>query len=256
MELRKKFAGFWPLFISTHLHPWTRRFHAFGNSLMAAMFLTFALTGHWLFFGLAFLGYVPSWIGHFVFEKNVPVTIKSPYLSAFSDLKMIGLMASGELDDELLRLFGTKTPAVGAPILVSPEDEQIYQEKLRYRIRAEIDAHPFTNYWDIFLLKHQRPLNIWIHVLAMIYLYALIAYVFVSGHWAYLVLIPLSQIAGLISHATFERNHIDFEDALFSPRAFLCLNRMMLLVLTGRYGAEARRAKAAFDQSRALSTQG
>jgi hypothetical protein len=80
----------------------------------------------------------------------------------------------------------------------------------------------------------------------MIYLYTLIAYSFYSGRWALLFLIPLSQIAGLIAHATVERSHIDFEDAIFSPRAFSCLNRMMLLCLTGRYGRELARVQAKF----------
>lgn len=244
MSLRERFNEFWPLFISTHLSPWNRRFHLFGNVLMFSSFAVFALTGRWQALAIGFLGYIPSWIGHFLFEGNVPVTLKSPYLSALSDLKMVGLMAAGELEPELERLFGSKNPSPGTPIRVSPDDERRYQEALRYRVNASIPRYPSRDYWEIFLLKHQNPINITVHALAMVYLYLLIGYSIYSGHWALLVLIPLSQIAGLISHAIFERSHIDFEDAIFSVRAFSCLNRMLYLCLTGRYGRELARLQA------------
>ncbi len=241
--LQQRFNGFWPLFISTHLSPKNRWFHACGNLVMFCSFVAFAATGRWIFLALGFAGYIPSWIGHLVCEGNVPVTLKSPYLSALSDMKMIGLMLAGELEPELIRLFGTPNPKPGALILVSPDEEREYQAQLRYRIRANIPEHPFRDYWSIFLLKHQNPINVWAHTLAMVYLYALLFVVLTSGKWELLIGIPLAQIIGLISHAAVERTHIDFEDALFSPRSFLCLNRMMIYTLTGRYWTELSRVQ-------------
>ncbi len=234
---------FWPLFIGTHLNPWNRRFHAFGVIVMFTFFAVFATTGRWGFLLAGFAGYAPSWIGHFLFEGNVPVTIKNPLLSALCDLKMMGMMASGELSAELFRLFGSRSPTPGTPCRVSLENEVAYQEALRYKIGAEIPSHPFTDYWDIFLLKHQNAVNVWVHVLAMLYLYGLLAYVALSGRYSLLIALPLSQLAGLISHALVERTHIDFQDAIFSPRAFFSLNRMMVLVLTSRYWTELERVQ-------------
>jgi hypothetical protein len=65
----------------------------------------------------------------------------------------------------------------------------------------------------------------------------------VTQQWSLLFLVPLAPLSGLVSHALFERNHIDFEDALFSPRAFICLQRMTFGVLTGRYWRQVKEAQ-------------
>jgi len=243
VNFRKKLVDFWPLFIGTHLHPWNRRFHVAGNLLMATCLLTAGGTGRWIFLPLAFLGYLPSWLGHFCFEGNLPVTLKSPLVSGLCDLKMMGLMLAGELDPELLRLFGSVAPRPGTQMQLSLDQERAFQKSLRFRIRREIEDHPFQDYWDIFLLKHQNKWNVGWHVAAMLLLYAIIGVAFLTAHWQWLLLIPLSQLIGLFSHAMLERTHIDFEDAIFSRRAFWCLNKMMILTLTGRYGRDLRQVQ-------------
>jgi succinate dehydrogenase/fumarate reductase cytochrome b subunit len=61
-----------------------------------------------------------------------------------------------------------------------------------------------------------------------------------------LALLPLSQFTGLVGHRLFERTPIDRQDAIFSLRATLSLNRMMLALLRGRYFLEVARAKASW----------
>lgn len=243
MSLHERVNQFWPVFLATHLDPWNRRCHLVGNVVLFGAFAGFALSGWWPLLVVGVAGYVPSWIGHFLCERNRPATLQAPILSALCDLKMIGYMLSGELDDEIERLFGSRTPTPGTPVCVSPEAEKAYQQRMRLRVRAEMGPHPFEGYWEVFVLKHQNPINIWVHVFAMIYLYALLAFVVTTQRWELLIIIPLAQISGLVSHAFFERSFIDFDDALFSPRAFRCLNRMLCLVLTGRYGKELRRVQ-------------
>lgn len=240
--LRRAINDFWPVFIAAHLHPKTQLMHGLGTIWMFSNFGLFAVTGRPLFLLLAFFGYTPSWISHFVFEKNIPPTLRNPLVAGLCELKMVGLMVADELKPELRRLFGTEAPAPGSPCLVSIEDERAYQESIRYRIRAALPTHPFSDYWKIFLMKHQSPICVGLHAAAMIYLYGLLAYTFTSGRYSLLFAVPLTQLIGLASHALFERNHIDFEDAIFSYRAFLCLNRMLALLLVGRYFVAARAA--------------
>ena len=32
-------------------------------------------------------------------------------------------------------------------------------------LRKEIDNYPYSDYWEVFVLKHQNPVNILIHML-------------------------------------------------------------------------------------------
>lgn len=253
-KLRRSLNDFWPIFIAAHLDRRNQYLHVAGTIFMFSNLACFALTGKLLHLGLALCGYLPSWIGHLVFEKNVPPTMRNPIVAGLCELKMVALMVAGELENEVERLFGSPDAAPGSKCILSVEEERIYQEALRYRIRENVQAHPFgEDYWKIFLMKHQNPLCVIIHVVAMIYLYALVAYILLSGRYELIVAIPLTQVMGLMSHALFERNHIDFEDAIFSPRAFLCLNRMLFLVLTGQYFSKAR--AAAFELYSITSSQ-
>ena len=48
-------------------------------------------------------GYALAWLGHLVFEHNRPETFGHPGWSLISDLRMLGLFASGRLGRELRR---------------------------------------------------------------------------------------------------------------------------------------------------------
>jgi hypothetical protein len=170
LTYRNKFNSFWPLFISKHLNPWNRRAHLIGNIWMFCFFVAAGMTLDWKFLAAGFAGYVPSWFGHLYFERNIPNTFQGPILSALCDLKMIGMMFAGELDDEITRLFGNSRPAAGSPVLVTDEQEQKYQAALRHRISKSVPSHPFSQYWDIFLIKHRHVVNVWIHALAIVFL--------------------------------------------------------------------------------------
>src|SRR5690606_18340779 len=50
------------------------------------------------------LGYGPAWIGHFVFEKNVPATFGHPLWSLRADFVMLGKMILGTMDAEVARV--------------------------------------------------------------------------------------------------------------------------------------------------------
>lgn len=108
------------------------------------------------------------------------------------------------------------------------------------RLRIDDAPHPFTDYWDVFVLKHRHPANIALHVLGVVLFYGIaIAALATRNAWLLLAL-PSSQLAGLLGHALFERSPIDIRDAVFSTRASRCLNRMFVRVLTGRYADDIR----------------
>jgi N-acyl-D-aspartate/D-glutamate deacylase len=107
-------------------------------------------------------------------------------------------------------------------------------------ISDRIPNHPFTDYWDIFVLKHQHPANIALHVVGIVFFYGLLVAIWQSHNLWLLWGIPLTQFFGLIGHGIFESSYIDRQDALFSWRASFCLGKMLVRLVQGRYLADIR----------------
>ncbi|MBE9242362.1 Mpo1-like protein [Synechocystis salina] len=105
----------------------------------------------------------------------------------------------------------------------------------RNKINTHILDHPFTDYWDIFVLKHQNPLNIALHLVGIVIFYGLLLSAWQLHQPLLLFALPLSQLTGLLGHFFFEKSHIDLQDAIFSWRASFCLGRLFWQVLTGKY---------------------
>ncbi|HLO47729.1 MAG TPA: Mpo1-like protein [Kamptonema sp.] len=112
------------------------------------------------------------------------------------------------------------------------------QQKLRNQINDRIFDHPFTDYWDIFVLKHQHPINIALHIIGILFFYGLLFAIWKSQNYWLLLGLPLTQLIGLAGHFLFERSHIDLQDAVFSWRASFCLGRLLFRVLSGKYGED------------------
>lgn len=127
------------------------------------------------------------------------------------------------------------------------------EDPLRNAISSTVVDHPFTSYWDIFVLKHQNPWNVAFHALGVVIFYGLAVAALVTGRYWLLFLLPSSQIVGLVGHRLFERSHIDKRDAVFSTRASRALNIMFLRLVTGRYWRDVRKNQEALRayQSRA-----
>jgi len=111
---------------------------------------------------------------------------------------------------------------------------------LRNRISKDIPDCLFTDYWDVFVLKHQHPANIVLHVIGIGIFYGLLCAAMVTHNAWLLCGLPLAQASGLIGHFLFERSHIDLQDAVFSWRASYCLGRMLWRILLGKYGEDIR----------------
>jgi hypothetical protein len=144
------------------------------------------------------------------------------------------VMANGVLANSL-----GKEP-FGEVLLSSNEVSNIIRSDPRNRINDTITDHPFVDYWDIFVLKHQDVRNISSHFLGVLIIYSILVSVLLTRNFWLLLLLPLSQIIGLLGHFLFERSHIDKKDAIFSWRAVYCLNKMFFRVLTGKYFQDIR----------------
>jgi hypothetical protein len=145
---------------------------------------------------------------------------------------------------EVMNILGKEK--LGEVIRIADAGEERSSERVkpssRNRINDSIIDHPFTDYWDIFVMKHRNPYNIALHFLGVIVFYAIVAAaIFARNPWL-LFLLPLSQIVGLVGHYFFERSHIDLQDAVFSVRASRSLNKMFLRIVTGKYKEDIHRA--------------
>ena len=134
------------------------------------------------------------------------------------------------------------------------EQSETPARNLRNRISDELVDHPFSDYWEIFVLKHQHPANIALHCLGVIIFYGLLAASWILGNPWLLLLLPLSQLVGLVGHLCFERNYIDSRDAVFSVRASMALNRLFVRVLSGNYGRDLEEMRRRLKAYQSLKT--
>lgn len=122
------------------------------------------------------------------------------------------------------------------------DDKGIKRKRDRNHIGDWIADHPFTDYWEIFVMKHQNRWNIALHLLGVVIFYGVLALALILRNPWLLLLLPLSQTVGLLGHYFFERSHIDLQDAVFSIRASRCLNKMSVRIITGKYGEDIDKA--------------
>ncbi len=109
-----------------------------------------------------------------------------------------------------------------------------------------------TEYWDIFLLKHQHPMNVALHVVGILIFYGLLfSALWFQNSWILLGL-PLTQLTGLMGHFLFERSEIELRDAVFSWRASFCLGRMLWRILLGKYKEDVRQRVELFRVERGI----
>lgn len=94
----KRFADFYPYYLSEHSNLTCRRLHYLGTTLVLALLAACVLSGAyaWLWL-LPVVGYVPAWLGHFVFEKNRPATFRYPFYSLMGDFVMYAQMLGGRI---------------------------------------------------------------------------------------------------------------------------------------------------------------
>lgn len=97
-----RFSDFWPYYLNQHRHASCRALHYLGTvSLIVMIGAAIAFKTWLLLLLLPVVGYAPSWIGHFLIEKNRPATFGRPFWAAFADFRMFGLAMTGRLKPHL-----------------------------------------------------------------------------------------------------------------------------------------------------------
>ena len=95
----QSFAEFYPYYLSEHGHPTSRRLHFTGTTLVIALALWVAFSGHlWGLLLLPIAGYGFAWVGHFFFEKNRPATFQYPLYSLAGDFVMFKDVLTRRID--------------------------------------------------------------------------------------------------------------------------------------------------------------
>ena len=90
------FREFYPYYLQQHTNRVSRRLHIAGTLLAVAVAVTAIASGHWGWLLAAPLaGYLPAWLGHWLFERNSPATLRHPLYSLRGDVTLLLEVLSG-----------------------------------------------------------------------------------------------------------------------------------------------------------------
>jgi hypothetical protein len=90
------FRDFYPYYVQQHSHPVSRRPHVCGTLLALLIVLGAVASAHYLWLIAAPLaGYLPAWLGHFLFQRNLPATFCHPLYSLRGDFVMLAETLTG-----------------------------------------------------------------------------------------------------------------------------------------------------------------
>lgn len=113
-------------------------------------------------------------------------------------------------------------------------------------LRKEIDNYPCSDYWEIFVLKHQHPVNILIHMVSAILFYGVpLTALYTRNPWI-LCLMPFSSGIGVFGHAICERTNVGFKDSICSPDVVRCSTKMFYRVIIGKYSQDIQEINMRF----------
>ena len=94
----RKFADFYPFYLSEHSDRTNRRLHFLGTTLgVAAIAHSLSTLNFWWLLAGAVAGYGCAWAGHFFFERNRPATFTYPLYSFMGDWVMWKDMLTGKI---------------------------------------------------------------------------------------------------------------------------------------------------------------
>ena len=85
----QSFKEFYPFYLSEHSNATCRKLHVVGSSLVILIIIFSLMTEKYKFLiMIPFVGYGFAWVGHYVYEKNIPATFKYPLYSFIGDWVM------------------------------------------------------------------------------------------------------------------------------------------------------------------------
>jgi len=90
------FREFYPYYLQQHSNRISRRLHVAGTLLALAAAAVAIAGAHWQWLLLVpVAGYLPAWLGHWLFERNAPATFRHPLYSLRGDFTMCFEVLSG-----------------------------------------------------------------------------------------------------------------------------------------------------------------
>lgn len=114
MKTYRRFQDFYPFYLSQHENRTCRTLHVIGSLSGLSVATYGVVTGTWwMLLPALVLAYGFAWVGHFVFEKNVPATFTYPLYSFMGDWVMLAQILTGRLP--------THTDAPRRPALAKPK---------------------------------------------------------------------------------------------------------------------------------------
>ncbi len=104
MQPPRSFAEFWPQYVAAHRHPLTRGLH-FTGTLLGWLLLALALVlrNAWYVLAALVVPYALAWCSRFFVEHNRPATFGHPIWSWLADQRMVALMLTGKMSEEVRR---------------------------------------------------------------------------------------------------------------------------------------------------------
>lgn len=93
----KRFADFYPFYLSEHSNRTCRRLHFVGSTLALVCLALAVFINPWWLLAALVSGYGFAWIGHFGFEKNRPATFRQPLYSLVGDWVMFKDILTGKI---------------------------------------------------------------------------------------------------------------------------------------------------------------
>ena len=99
------YREFWPFYVSQHRKAGTRALHFIGTTaVILCVILAIVLANPWLLLLGPVVAYGPAWLAHMLIEHNRPATFRHPLWSLIGDFHMYGLMWTGRMKAEMVRL--------------------------------------------------------------------------------------------------------------------------------------------------------
>ena len=103
------YGEFWVHYLSQHQHPANRILHAVGTiGGVSCLALAGFRSMYWLLAVLPF-GYGAAWLGHFLVERNRPLTFKYPVWSLLADYQLVAMLLIGRLPSPDASVSETKS---------------------------------------------------------------------------------------------------------------------------------------------------
>lgn len=107
METPKTFRQFWSFYVLAHRDPMTRAIHTIGTLCgWTILVLAIVFRHPWFILLALVVPYALAWFSHFFVEHNTPATFGHPFWSFAADQKMVAMVLSGKMGDEVKRCAG------------------------------------------------------------------------------------------------------------------------------------------------------